>query len=199
MPSCIFLSGVLLTHISLSQMEGAYVHNMGPTPFFYYNPEPQSEHRQHGHFSPHPQYSGPINFYPELIKPMSHQYSHAQQQQYPVRSPPIIYSNGMYPQSMLTPLASPQPVYHRPTVLIDRQSSSLYQLNTDCNPSTPPLSAAGSARNSPPSACLPTPANATFAVPQAFSGIKKGCEGEVFTEILSTNDWRSPSPPLTPG
>src|SRR4030095_12232516 len=26
----------------------------GPSPFFYYNPDPDSQHGQHGHFSTHP-------------------------------------------------------------------------------------------------------------------------------------------------
>lgn len=67
-------------------------------------------------------------------------------------------------------------------------------------PSTPPLSASGSAISSP-SSCdmMPTPINTMFMGLEGFEGVKEGCEGEVQSENLAGNEWaRCGSPPLTP-
>jgi hypothetical protein len=35
---------------------------------------------------------------------------------------------------------------------------------------------------------------------EGIEGVKQGCEGEVFSELLSAGlEWRSASPPMTPG
>ncbi|KAF2003390.1 hypothetical protein P154DRAFT_543801 [Amniculicola lignicola CBS 123094] len=172
---------------------------MGQSPFFYYNPDPSPEnHRQHGHFTPHPQ---------------GQQLFQAQHQD--AYCPPHMLSkrpsssNSQYPQTvyanhMLTPVASPQPMYQKPTILIQPQESPyLYPIDTDFKdyaPATPPLSSSGSSVSSPPSSCdfLPTPVNAFFPG-EGIEGVKQGCEGEVFSEILAAGaDWRSTSPPMTP-
>ncbi|KAI9767546.1 MAG: hypothetical protein M1840_005583 [Geoglossum simile] len=186
------------------------------SPFFYYNPDPKPDHRQHGHFSPHPNGSS-----------TSAQYHHFQQTQaseQPVPLPSsVIYSRPPSANSqaqfksqapvqsaMTPPMASPQPLYQKPTVLIQDNQPHLFPLDTACAasdmyffPSTPPLSTSGSSISSPPSSCgmLPTPVNGNgnmFGL-EFFEGVKEGCEGEVRSENLTGGDWsRFGSPPMTP-
>ena len=174
-------------------MEGSYpVHpaQAMQSPFFYYNPDPQGENaRQHGHFTPHP--SGQQALHPQNM--------------YFQRSSSVnAYPQTAYASQMLTPVASPQPMYQKPTILIQAQDSPyLHPIDTDYafSPATPPLSASGSTVSSPPSACdiLCTPLNDLFPG-EGMEGVKQGCEGEVFSEILSAGlEWRSASPPMTPG
>lgn len=164
------------------------------SPFFYYNPDPQGENntRQHGHFTPHP--SGQSTFQPQNMfyqRPTS-------------ACSQLAYPQTSYANQMLTPVASPQPMYQKPTILIQpHESPFLHPLDTDYSfaPATPPLSSSGSTVSSPPSACdiLPTPLF-DFFPSEAIEGVKQGCEGEVFSEILSAgHEWRSASPPMTPG
>jgi hypothetical protein len=160
---------------------------MGQSPFFYYNPDPTGENaRQHGHFTPHPHGKQTQAF-----------------QQQTVSFPQTAYAN-----HMLTPVASPQPMYQKPTILIQEQNSPfLHPIDTDFSdlrfaPATPPLSSSGSNVSSPPSTCefLPTPVNGAFFHSEAIEGVKQGCEDEVFSEILAAGaEWRSASPPMTPG
>ncbi|KAF2134313.1 C2H2 transcription factor-like protein [Dothidotthia symphoricarpi CBS 119687] len=160
--------------------------------FFYYNPTPQEENtRQHGHFTPHP--SGQSTFQPQQMYYQRPTSSHSQ----------ISYPQTAYANQMLTPVASPQPMYQKPTILIEPHGSPYLQhLDTDFSfaPATPPLSACGSSISSPPSICefLPTPVNGFFAG-ETIEGVKQGCEGEVFSEILCAGiEWRSTTPPMTP-
>lgn len=167
---------------------------MGQSPFFYYNPDPSPEnHRQHGHFTPHPH--GEQTFQHGLYAPTVM-----------IKRPSSSNSMHAYPQTayahhMLTPVASPQPMYQKPTILIQEQNSPyLHPIDTDFSyaPATPPLSSSGSNISSPPSTCdvLPTPVNGLF---EGIEGVKQGCEGEVFSEILAAGaEWRSASPPMTP-
>ncbi|KAJ9645378.1 hypothetical protein H2199_003386 [Coniosporium tulheliwenetii] len=167
---------------------------------FYYNPDPNSDNRQHGHFSPHPHglpYTGQQEVYSST---MSYQQPSAEcQAVYPA---PVGYA----PQAMLTPVASPQPMYQKPTILIQQDSPYLFPIDTNCSdlrfaPSTPPLSSTDSAASSPPMSCdiLQTPINGPFFACQAIEGVKQGCEEEVLSEILGAGDWsRSASPPMTP-
>lgn len=180
---------------------------MGQSPFFYYNPDPKPDNRQHGHFSPHPN---------QIQVPMYHQ------QMQPMPSTPIysrpgsscsqppmqsnVFSNY---QGMNTPVASPRPMYHKPTILIqehsprmllesDRDSADMYFY-----PQTPPLSASGSTISSPTYDMLHTPVQTSFpsglAGLEGFEGVKEGCEGEVQSENLAGGDWaRCGSPPMTP-
>lgn len=106
----------------------------------------------------------------------------------------------------MTPMASPRPMYQKPTILIQEQAprliveSDIHEGDIYYYPSTPPLSASGSATSSP-SSCdiLPTPVNTMFVGPEGFEGVKEGCEGEVQSENLAGGDWaRCGSPPMTP-
>jgi len=175
-------------------MEGSY--SMHPaqamqSPFFYYNPDPQGENaRQHGHFTPHP--SGQATLQPHMYfqRPSS-------------ANAHLSYPQTAYANQMLTPVASPQPLYQKPTILIQPQESPyLHPIDTEYafTPATPPLSSSGSTVSSPPSACdaLCTPLNDMFPG-EGMEGVKQGCEGEVLSEILSAGlEWRSASPPMTP-
>lgn len=189
-------------------MEGSYpmhpAQAMGQSPFFYYNPDPTGENaRQHGHFTPHPSGQSTQTFQPQnqdafcppnmLFKRPSSANSQIQ----------TAYAN-----HMLTPVASPQPMYTKPTILIQEQNSPyLHPIDTDFSdmryaPATPPLSSSGSNISSPPSTCefLPTPVNGAFFHGEGIEGVKQGCEEEVFSEILAAGaDFRSTSPPMTPG
>ena len=171
---------------------------MGQSHFFYYNPDPSAENRQHGHFSPHPHgHAYAANVGPGTIHapmapyPSELAYSHPppsnSQAVYAKRAPS--YGN----QSMLTPIVSPRPLYHKPTVLSHQDSPYLVSLDTDCSdlrfaPSTPPLSSSsGSAVSSPPSSCdlLPTPVNGPSCLLQdEFDIDGKHCEDEAFSEHL---------------
>lgn len=184
-------------------MEGQYSSATGPNPFYYYQPD-HTDQRQHGHFTPHvqhPQYMGSLPVHPEMMKPMSSP-MHYQMQQPSPQSPAFpAHFRQAYPQLMPTPLASPQPLHRRPTILIDSHAASLHPLDTNCCPATPALSTSGSSDGSPPSSCgfLPTPVNGPSPSPESLIGVKQGCEVEVLSEILAGGDFqRCQSPPLTP-
>lgn len=94
-------------------------------------------------------------------------------------------------------------MYQKPAIFVHPQDSPFLQtLDTDFYaPATPPLSSCGSNISSPLSSydLLPTPVNAFFPG-ESIEGVKQGCEGEVFAELLSTGaEWRSTTPPMTPG
>lgn len=113
------------------------------------------------------------------------------------------YPHTAYASQMMTPVASPQPMYQKPAILIQPQDSPyLHPIDTDYSfsPATPPLSSCAS-NTSSPSSCdvLPTPLHDMFPG-EGMEGVKQGCEGEVFSEILSAGlEWRSTTPPMTPG
>lgn len=192
-------------------MDSAYPHAqaMGQSPFFYYNPDPKSDTRQHGHFSQHPS---------NVQVPVYHQQIQQMQQQMPstpIYSRPNSSCSQQMPQQMyhtgyvgnVTPMVSPRPMYQRPTILIQDHHTPRMMIESNVHegdmyfyPSTPPLSASGSAISSP-SSCdvLPTPMNTMFYGLEGFEGVKEGCEGEVQSENLAGSDWaRCGSPPLTP-
>jgi hypothetical protein len=176
---------------------------MGQSPFFYYNPDPKSDNRQHGHFSQQPNnMAGPV--YPQHVQPMPST---------PIYSRPN--SSGSQPQMMfnhglhanMTQMVSPRPLYHKPTILIQDHSprlvteSDAHEGDMYFYPSTPPLSAGGSVISSPSSSdMIPTPLNTVFYGLEGFEGVKEGCESEVQSENLAGGDWaRCGSPPMTPG
>ena len=188
---------------------------MGQSPFFYYNPDPSPENRQHGHFTAHP------HGLPMAIVPSSPEHMMPYQQQMyqprPLSSgPPPMHYHPQVPQyvsqAMLTPAASPRAQHQKPTILLQQDVHNLKPLNTEFHgyyPATPTLSASGSfsSVDSPASSTdvLPTPVNgaAFFPRPQQYAfaapAVKEGCEEEVFTEVLAGGDWARPgSPPLTP-
>lgn len=176
---------------------------MGQSPFFYYNPDPSPENRQHGHFTPHPHgqaFPGQLGSTPESM----HMYTSNMCYGRPSSSSSqTAYAARSYPAQMMTPLASPQPLHQKPTLLIQQDAAYLTPLESEFDfrfpPATPPLSSSCSAISSPPSSiydALPTPVNGSF---EGMEGVKQGCEEEVFSEILAGEEWtRSQSPPMTP-
>jgi len=182
---------------------------MGQSSFFYYNPEPQADHRQHGHFSPHPnavQHGMQLHSYQQ----QSYYHEVMQQGQQPMMYPhlpssgPPTYTH----QKSMMAMASPRPLQQKPAFLYQFEGQQL-SVDTGCStpdvyvyPSTPPLSSSGSATSSPPSTCgvLPTPVTGSYMGLDNMKGVKEGCEGDVQSEILAGGDWtRCCSPPLTPG
>ncbi|TVY41627.1 C2H2 finger domain transcription factor, partial [Lachnellula subtilissima] len=185
-------------------MDSSYAHAqaMGPSPFFYYNPDPKPDNRQHGHFSQQPSNIQVPIYHPHMYQmPSTPIYSRPNSSCSQAPMQPVFSTN--YAANM-TPLASPRPMYHKPTILIQEHAPHL-MMESEANdmyyyPSTPPLSASGSAISSPTSCdVLPTPLNTSFCGLEGFEGVKEGCEGEVQSENLAGNEWtRCGSPPMTP-
>ncbi|TAQ89533.1 hypothetical protein B7494_g2137 [Chlorociboria aeruginascens] len=195
---CETISTVEKTELAMD----AYAHPqaMGQSSFFYYNPDPKSDNRQHGHFTQQP---NNVQF------PVYHQ--HVRMPSTPIYSRPnSSCSQPPMPTQMfnaafsanMTPMASPRPMYQRPSILVQGHSPNLI-LESDATeadmyyyPATPPLSASGSI-SSPSS--IATPSNTMFCGLGGFEGVKEGCEGEVQSENLAGGDWaRCGSPPMTP-
>ncbi len=151
--------------------------------FFYYSPDPNPENRQHGHFITHPQQVSVFPVVPTLPST-------------PVYSRPNSSCSQLLPKTFAgvpAHMASPQPLAHRPTIVLDTdlaETEGLYY------PSTPPLSTSSSVISSPGSCdMLATPLNPMFS---GFEGINDECN--VDTEQFPVLDWSScVSPPLTPG
>ena len=177
--------------------------------FFYYNPEPKSEKRQHGLFTPHPTGPNPNMAHQRAVQdtvPMYSSMSYPRptssdsQRAFQPRS-------AFIPDTVLTPMASPRPTYRKPTILVQQDSPYGLAVDTDCAelsfaPSTPPLSCSTSAINSPPSPCeiLPTPVTGGYMNQAAFDAFKKSYSNGGFSETLCGDEWNSnASPPLTPG
>lgn len=179
-------------------MESTYPSSqaMGQSPFFYYNPDPKPDNRQHGHFSQHPK--GPVHFQQVQTMPSTPVYSR------PTSScSPVQIFNPTYNHA----LASPRPMYQKPAILIQSQSVNLLsqteasESDMYCLPSTPPLSTSGSSISSP-SSCdmMQTPLDSGFFGFENFENVKNDCQAEVKSEILARIDWnRCTSPPMTPG
>lgn len=175
----------------------------GQAAFYYYNPDPEGQNRQHGHFTPQPTEFQQYNAHYQQQPQFSH-HPHSMPMSQPMLQPKAPYSGSL----AMTPMASPQPLSSRPTIIVQQDSPALLPLDTSRAtsdsyffPSTPPLSTAGSAISSPPSSCgiLPTPVNGVFFPQESFEGVKEGCEGDVQAELLANLDWaRSGSPPMTP-
>lgn len=184
----------------------------GHPSFFYYSPDFNADHRQHGHFSPHPTaVQDDVQFQQQryqqdVIQGQS-------QRMYPRRlsSGSPIYLQSKPPHAIqpnFITMASPRPMHQRPSFLGHEEGQHL-SVDTECGtpdvyvyPSTPTLSVSGSSISSPPSTCsvLPTPVSGQLFTLENIEGVKEGCEGDVKSEILAGGDWtRSCSPPLTPG
>lgn len=196
-------------------MEVLPAQTSGQPSFFYYNPDTRAEHRQHGHFSPHP------NAVQDGVPAQQFNYQGFHHQMIHGQSPTMCHrpsSSGSHvylqpkphlaTQPALTLLASPRPLHQKPSFLYQHDNQQL-SLDTDCSlpdfyaqPTTPPLSVSSSTASSPPSTCgaLPTPVSVPFFALENIEGVKEGCESDVKSEILAGGDWtRSYSPPLTPG
>ncbi len=173
--------------------------NMGQSPFFYYNPEPNADTRHHGHFTPQPKQEG------VQAHQLQQQWFHQQQMMY-YGQPPMMYpqvpSAGHHKPGHI--MTTPRPVQHKPALLQQFEGKALAVdtdcISSDCNmfPSTPALSTSGSTASSPPSTCgiLPTPTTDSY---MGLEGVKEGCHGDVSSEILAGDFARCGSPVLTPG
>lgn len=167
--------------------------------FFYYHPDPNSETRQHGQFTPIPatipyhqqQHMQPMVVAPLYSQPCERSLS-AQYDGLPVYQP-----------SVITPAQSPQ-MSQKPVMMVQGHYGMPINLtiDTECMvPSTPPLSTCGtgSAVSSPPSSCevLPTPIYGSFDLD---CSVKPGCE-EDLAELLAGENWsvQMPSPTMKPG
>jgi hypothetical protein len=176
-----------------------------PSAFLFYTPD---ANRQQGHFMPHPhpfQHVQPplhhhMNVFPAVpTLPSNHGYSRPNSAGSQVQMNASKMFAGA--PSMLTPLASPQPLTHlKPAMALDTgvcDSDSLYY------PSTPPLSSSGSAISSPGSCydMLQTPLNPMFSGLEAVQG-KAACRMDGLPESFpDLPDWSQQvsSPPMTPG
>ncbi|KAK4240664.1 hypothetical protein C8A03DRAFT_41874 [Achaetomium macrosporum] len=166
----------------------------GPA-FYFYSPDPNPEGRQHGRFIPqqHPAMSQmtmlpivpPLPSTPVYSRPGS---SSSQ--------PPLLpkgFSNVPILPSTLTPVVSPMPISHKPTIVLDTE---LCEADGRYSPSTPPLSSSGSAISSPGSCdMLQTPLNPMLS---GLDGKEaRDMDGEL--ESFPSLDWSAcASPPLTP-
>lgn len=175
---------------------------MGPTSYFYFNPDPHNESRQHSHFNQ--QFQQQMPMYPVVpTLPSTPIYSRPNSScSQPPAPTPILRSV----PSNLTPMASPQAAPQKPSMFLPGRKLMLetdLQSETDSfyYPSTPPLSSAGSNMGSPGDCdlMLSTPLN------PMFSGLD-GCETakpeiEALPEPIDGFDWTAScaSPPLTPG
>jgi hypothetical protein len=189
-------------------MDSAYPHApvMGQSPFFYYNPDPKPDNRQHGHFSQHPHNVQVPVYHPQVhTMPSTPIYSRPNSSCSQPPMQPQMFNSGF--AGNMTPMASPRPMYQKPTILIQEHAPRMKmepQIN-DADmyyyPSTPPLSSSGSTLSSP-STCesLHTPMHTVFLGLEGFEGVKEGCESDVQSENLAGGDWaRCGSPPMTPG
>ena len=170
---------------------------MGQQSYFYYHPEHTSNHRNQGHFTPQPT-SMPMDYF---TYPLSHSRPQSARPDMLYHSTPHYIS-----QAMLTPTASPQPMQQKPTILVQQERPFYMHLDTSYMPATPTLSATSSSSFSSqsldsPLGCgmMPTPIELDYRGNTAFDGFKRGCEEEVFSEILSAEWTGTNSPPLTPG
>lgn len=184
---------------------------MAQSHFFYYNPDPKSEKRPHGLFTPHPTGSNANLPHQRAVQDAVPMYT---SMSYPPRPGSSSSQRAFQPRlaynadAALTPMASPKPMYQRPAIFVQQDSPPYgLTLDTDCPdlsfaPSTPPLSCSGSAINSPPSSCeiLPTPLSGGYLTQTAFDGFKKSYGSDRFSDTLCGNEWNSnTTPPLTPG
>jgi C2H2 transcription facotor len=161
---------------------------MGAAPYYYYAQEPRPDVRQHAHFS-HPPAMHQMPMYPAVpTLPSTPIYSRPASACSQPQGP-TLYSNGT---ANLTPMASPVPMTHKPTIMLETEVC-----DAEYYPSTPPLSTSGSVISSP-SSCdvLQTPMNPMFSGLDGMDSLKTEFE-PVESLVL---DWAScGSPPMTPG
>ncbi|PGH04632.1 hypothetical protein AJ79_07029 [Helicocarpus griseus UAMH5409] len=131
----------------------------GPSPFYYYNPDPEAHNGQHGHFSTHPsemqqpqqqphhlQFQHPNGHMPIYPVHPIHQHQHhaqAPMHQPNVQDKQVGYAHSHPPaqasaMSLLNgtmhmpPTASPQPLHLKPSIVLHQDSPSLVPLDTSC-------------------------------------------------------------------
>ncbi|KAK7923927.1 cutinase G-box binding protein [Apiospora marii] len=176
---------------------------MGPTPFFYYNPDMTAENRQHGHFSQHPGMQQQMQMYPVVpTLPSTPIYSRPNSSCSQGGAPTPVFKSVT---SNMTPAASPRAAPHKPAMFLPGHAAKL-MLETElmCEgdgmyyPATPPLSSAGSNMGSPGGGdMLATPLNPMFSGLDGYENAKP--EIENLPETIEGLDWAScGSPPLTP-
>lgn len=180
-------------------------YTVAPTPvhgqpqYAYYPDSTSQPSQQQGHYAAHPE----MPWYGQAQQPI---YS----AQPMMNMHQMATTNAFRGAAMnMTPIASPQPSQLKPGLMVQQGSPALMPLDTRFLgshdvyfPSTPPLSASCSTISSPPSAAgtLHTPINDSFFGFEKVEGVKEGCETDVHTELLATQDWtRADSPPMTPG
>ncbi|KAI2640739.1 hypothetical protein GGS26DRAFT_586738 [Hypomontagnella submonticulosa] len=185
-------------------MDPTMMSQMGPTPFFYYTPDPNPENRHHGHFSQQPGYQQmqQQQVFPTVpTLPSTPIYSRPNSSCSHQPIPAKIYST--IPSNM-TPMASPQAM-QRPGVLVQSQPTKLMLETELCDndglyyPATPPLSTSGSSMGSPCNTndMLATPLNPMFSGLDGCEMVK--AEVETMPESLENLEWANcGSPPLTP-
>lgn len=162
---------------------------MGQSAFFYYNPEQTSENRNQGYFTP-----APISMPMQVSDYFAYQ---------PAFRPQSAAPQMLYSQGMPTPTASPKARFQKPTIHLQQDRTPfMMRLDTHHMPATPTLSASGSFSSthldSPP-ACNIHQTSVDFDYfGQPFEGIKRGCEEEIFSEVLSAEWTNQNSPPMTP-
>ena len=176
----------------------------GQPSFFYYNPEPNTEHRQHGHFSQHTA-AGHGDAQPEKHLQQFYHPGMMMPGQQPTMYPHLPSSTAPCHHEQI--LVTPRPLLQKPAFLGSNDSQTPTS-DTECStpdlyvfPSAPTLSVSGSETSNPPSTCdiLPTPTTAVYMNIGNIEGVKEGCEVDVKSEILAGGDWtRCYSPPLTP-
>ncbi|KAG8525531.1 uncharacterized protein KY384_009175 [Bacidia gigantensis] len=178
---------------------------MGQSAFYYYNPDPCADHRQHGHFSQHPSAG-----HEDVHHPINHQQYYQpgmiMHPHHPMAYPQIATPS---PQVHQKPVVmTPRPIQQKVSVLASNSEPTALSLDTQCvSPdmclysSTPALSEANSTSSSSPSSCggLSTPMSGSYMSSTVIEGVKEGCEVDVKNEILAGGDFtRSCSPLLTP-
>lgn len=170
---------------------------LAPAAFYYYGPEAGQDNRQHmhPHFTSHPSMQQ-MSMYPIVpTVPSTPIYSRPSSS----CSQPMV-SAKLYNASVavaMTPMASPQPMAHRPSIVLETEFR-----NGEYYPSTPPLSSSSSSSViSSPGSCdmmLQTPLNPMFSGLDGFEG-EQGIKTEQLENFPSV-DWSScASPPMTPG
>ncbi|KAK0633446.1 hypothetical protein B0T14DRAFT_68859 [Immersiella caudata] len=183
-------------------METMMAHQGMAPAFLYYNPDPNPQNRQQGHFVPHPhphphpalQQHHHMTVFPVVpTLPSTPMYSRPNSSSSQIQMHPKMFP-GM--PSTLTPLASPQPIAHKPNMVLDTDIS---EVDSMYYPSTPPLSSSGSVISSPGSYdMLQTPLNPMFSGLDGVEG-KEVCNVDGLPENFPALDWSScASPPMTP-
>jgi len=184
---------------SIVGMETMMAHQAMAPAFLFYTRDPNPQSRQQGHFVPHPHPHHPAALQhhmtvfpvvPTLTSSPMYSRPNSSNSQVQVPHPKVLASMPL----TLPTLASPQPIAHKPTMVLDTDVSDADGMYY---PSTPPLSSSGSVISSPGSYdMLQTPSN------PMFSGLdgKETCEFDGVPENFLTLDWSScPSPTMTPG